>query len=54
MMGDVLENLCDFDVTECEDGVQALAELAKGHVDVVLADVNMPNWYLLNLDAAMA
>ena len=31
------------DVTEAEDGVQALAEFEKGTFDVVLTDWNMPN-----------
>ena len=32
-----------FDVVEAEDGVKALALLAKTHVDAIITDVNMPN-----------
>ncbi len=32
-----------FDVTEAEDGVDALSKARSGNFNLVLADVNMPN-----------
>lgn len=39
----VLKQLGHTDVTEAEDGVLALAQLAKGLPDLMLVDWNMPN-----------
>jgi len=34
----------NYKVTVATDGVNALMEIAKGHFDVVLSDINMPNF----------
>ncbi|OYT16825.1 MAG: glycosidase [Bacteroidetes bacterium 4572_77] len=34
----------NYKVTSAGDGVNALMEIAKGHFDVVLSDINMPNF----------
>lgn len=39
----VLKQLGHSEVTEAEDGVQALAQLQKGVPDLMLVDWNMPN-----------
>ena len=43
-----LLNLCDFEVTDCEDGIKARDELLKvdNNFDMLLIDVIMPEMYI--------
>ena len=45
--------LTDYEITEAENGEEALAAIAKQRADLILMDIQLPTWTVIQLPAGL-